>query len=280
MNLIMQSFAEQSIAWLILTSIVAVITSFLTYKFIKHQEIIDTVSEEVRADILREIHKSNLETEKLKTDRIRGENIKWANPILGSVKDLEFRLGNILESQGYLALSENYQIRVNPNWSVTYDYFITSTLYLFGQYFAWMRMLQEEISFEIFQSPAEKETFFQAIDNVGHALRSFPPHYDCTGNDMQVFALQQRAIGELLIISDNGSRRCMIYPEFLIKLKTDTEFLNHLKPLKYLIENINPSDDCRWKRLTITRKCLAQLIKECEKLLDVIEKTEERPIQL
>ena len=122
----MKSFAEQSIAWLVITSIVAVVTSYLTYKFIKHQEIIDTVKEQVRADILREIHRSNLETEKSKTDRIRRESLKWANPILGSVKDLNFRLNNILESEGYLALSTNYQAQINPNWSVTYDYYIGS----------------------------------------------------------------------------------------------------------------------------------------------------------
>jgi hypothetical protein len=273
MDLVMQAFPEQSLAWLFLNTIVAIIASYLIYKFIKKQEIIDTVKEQVKADI----YKSNLEIEKSKTDRIRSENLKWANPILGSVKDLEFRLGNILEKQGYLALSTNYQTLVNPNWSVTYDYFINSTLYLFGQYFAWMRMLQDDISFEIFQSPAEKETFFQAIDNVGHALRSFPPHYSCTGKDMQVFALQQRAIGELLIISDNNSKRCMTYPEFLIKLKKDTEFRTHLKPLKSLIENVNPSEDCRWQRLTLTRNCLTELMKECEKLLAVIKKTGERP---
>jgi len=274
----MKSFAEQSIAWLVITSIVAVVTSYLTYKFIKHQEIIDTVKEQVRADILREIHRSNLETEKSKTDRIRRESLKWANPILGSVKDLNFRLNNILESEGYLALSTNYQAQINPNWSVTYDYFTNSTLYLFSQYFAWMRMLQEDISFEIFQSPAEKEKFFQAIDNVGHALRSFPPHYSCTGKDMQVFALQQRAIGELLIISEDNSKRCMTYPEFLIKLKKDTEFKKHLTPLKSLIENINPSDDCRWKRLTLTRNRLTELVNECENLLAIIKKTGERQL--
>ncbi len=247
-------FSQQSIGWLIISAIVAivsgVITSWLTYRF-KRQEIIDNTI----ATIEIKQRELSLQTVQSKDDRVRQEIVRWANPILGAVGELINRLDNILERKGYLALDEACKKHLDPSWSISYDYLMNSSIYLFGQYFAWVRMLQEELNFELFQSQQEKDKFFKLIAEVSDTLASYPPKkYECSGKDTQVFRLQQRAIGELLIYQKEH-RSCLSYPAFLQKMN-DEEFSQHLKPLKALFEGLTPKDECRWKRLTRPSKLL------------------------
>lgn len=254
-----QDFAGNNLVWLLITTFVAIfsgfVSSWLTYRFVKRREMLDAL---------------DLEEQSEKQERIRQEIIRWANPILATVKGLEGRLRNILDQAGYLALSENYDSHVNPNWSISYDYFMSSTLYLFGQYFAWTLMLQEELSFELFESQKEKDEFFKAIRQIAESLSSFPPKFRCSDKDTQVFALQQRAIGELFLEDGGKSRRCISYPEFLERL-ANGRFMQHLNPLQTLLADVSPDNECRWKRLESTRQALLDLEAQCRALLVLSE---------
>lgn len=258
MNWFTQTFSDISIIWLLIFTLVSLVSGFLsswlTYRFIKRRELIDI---------------QKIESEKQKQERIRKEIIRWSNPVLSSVRSLQHRLRNILEHGGYLAMGKNHKERINPSWSISYEYFMSSTPFLFGQYFAWTQMLQDELNFELFETHTEKDTFFQAIRKVRSALSSFPPssRYTCKGKDTQVFSLQQRAIGELLIIREGNNTRCMSYPEFVEKMKS-TEFQYHFQPLVNLLDGVCPDDDCRWKRLEATAAALEDLEKVCNDLLN------------
>lgn len=205
-----------------------------------------------------------LESEKQRHERIRLEITRWSNPILNSVRNLEGQLRNILLKSGYVALAQDYN--QTTNWSASYDYFISSLCFLFGQYFAWIGMLEEELSFELFQTQGDKDRFFEAVRMVRKALASFPPSFDCTGPDTQVFAMQQQAIGELFIIRDSGTWRCMNYPEFLTEMQNE-QFSLHFQPLKALLDGVSPQDDCRWKRLHTTLEALVELENVCRQIL-------------
>lgn len=178
------------------------VSSLLTYYLITRQQM---------------KYKIKLETEREKKERIRQEVVRWANPILSCVRELKNRLDNILELEGYFVLSKNCEGEINPNWSITHDYFLNSTLFLFGQYFAWIQMFRNELSFELFESQKEKDEFFTNIRKVSKSLRDFPPYYICKGKDVQIFALQQKTIGDLFIVlNEVNERECMNYPEFLL----------------------------------------------------------------
>ena len=265
MSWLIDALSGENIVWLLITTIVAIISGFLASWFtypLKKQEIIDNAI----VDIQKKQHEIVLEEEKSRDERIRQEIIRWANPILGAVGELAGRLENILEHQGYLALSKKGQW--NPDWSISYDYFMSSTLYLFSQYFALVQMLKERLSFELFQSQKEKDRFFKAIRQVGGALGGFPPKYRCSGKDTQVFRLQRRAIGELLLIGEQNDMSCLRYHSFLQKLNTP-EFNIRLKPLRMLLEELNPDEDCRWKRVEATLLALRQLKVICQELLHI-----------
>lgn len=266
MNGLGQPFSQNSIAWLTISSVVALISGFLSswlyYHFIKRKEVIDGVL----AEIEKQRHQSALELEESKKERIRAEIVRWANPILSAVDELQFRLLYILKKGVFRALNKDSDL--DPNWSITYSYYMNSTLYLFGQYFAWTQMLQKELNFELFQSQQEKDEFFNAINKVSESLGHYSVSHPCSGKDTQVFRLQQRAIGELMIDRENNQMQCMSYPDFLKKLN-DNEFSQHMDPIKLLLDDLNPDQDCRWKRLEVVFYAIKELKECCEKILEL-----------
>jgi F0F1-type ATP synthase membrane subunit b/b' len=202
-------------------------------------------------------------------DRIRQQVVHWANPIFGAVVDLERRLDNILQSEGYLALSPDTEGKISTDWSICYDYFLPSTVYLFCQYFCWIRLLQESLSFELFEKHEAKDDFFEGIRAVGHKLSGYPldelkdlPH----GGDCQIFNLQQRAIGEAATVREGSELRCMRYPEFLVKWP-DPDFKRLLDPMTRFVDKLQPTNARRWKRLDLMAEALKNLQQKCKQLL-------------
>jgi hypothetical protein len=236
----------------------------------KHQFELSLAREKERADIEKERLIRSLDSESAINERIRREIVAWANPILNSVRDLNGRLSNILENKGYEALDET-ATPPNPNWSISYSYFVNSTMYLFGQYFCWVQMLQQELSFEIFRSHELKDKVFVAIRAVSDALGNYPPEFDGAGNDTQVFRLQQRAIADVLATSRDTKRACLGYADFLAKYPAELQSL--CEPVKRLVDKVKPAER-RWNRLRAVHSALSTLEKECEALL----KLEDRQI--
>jgi hypothetical protein len=210
--------------------------------------------------------KYNLQlSEKSKSDeRIRHEIISWANPIQEAAKSLWGRLDNLLNHKGYEALDPAY---TNPDWSITHEYFTRSTAHLFGQYFCWIQMLRLELSFELFRTQADKVALFQKIDAVSKALADYDSKktYQGTGNDTQIFRIQQQAMGELLATRRNGRRACRGYAFFQTK-KADPEYVAAFAPAIRLIDKLQPGEK-RFQRLQATLAALSDLVEHCDKLL-------------
>jgi hypothetical protein len=204
-------------------------------------------------------------------DRIRAEVVKWANPILTAVEELQRRLKNILQHEGYLLLSKGSPQAVS-GWSAQYDYFLPSTIYLFCQYFCWVRLLEEKLSFEMFEKQDVKDVFFNHVRTAGDKLSRFPLEEmkDLQGgsDDRQVFALQQRVLGEIVAISQDGDPRCMRYAEFLDKYE-DVTFGKRLTPMIKFIDGISPDHHWRWKRLDLLSVELDKFDAECRRLLKI-----------
>ena len=214
-------------------------------------------------------YKQRLERRGAKEDRIRDEVIRWANPILGSVKALQARLRNILRDRGYLALSRRSQTGMNPEWSITVEYFLPSTIYLFCQYFCYVRLLEERLSFELFEKQDDKDHFFERVHEVGQTLSSYPhrglAELSGTG-DRQVFTLQQRALGEAMAVGIGDECRCIRYAEFLSKWNC-SKFRETYEPLVRFIESLEPRHEHRWRRLEMMSEALEKLHDSCLRLL-------------
>lgn len=193
--------------------------------------------------------------------RVRTELERWANPILDAVRSLNRRLGNILDGDGYVALVSNG--KWNPEWSVTHAYFLISTIYLFAQYFCWERLLQESLRFDLFRSQADKDTFLDALRDIGRPLSSFPLDElkGLSPGDCQVFSLQQRAAGEALIVEKDTGPVCMRVADFFTKW-ADPAFASQFAPLAVLLDGLTPNTR-RWQRLQLVRSALKPLDQQC-----------------
>lgn len=202
-----------------------------------------------------------------RNDRIRAEVLRWANPILGAIQELERRLVNILEDHAEVALSPSLSKGVAEGWSIRYDYFMPSTLYLFAQYFYWVRRLQIEMSFELFETQADKDKFFEHIGAVGAALGNHPMDgwRGSYAGDTQVFSLQQRAIAAAMTVRSDGSR-CMEVDEFM-DAWLDSPLSDALCPLKALLEGVDASSAARWFRLEQVHVALRAFKAHCVAIL-------------
>ena len=217
-----------------------------------------------------ETFRSTLASRTAKADRVREEVVRWANPILSAIGDLQGRLDNILNHEGYLMLSAD--AKPMPGWSAQYHYFLPSTIYYFCQYFCWIRLLEERLSFEMFERHDEKDRLFDCVRRVGSALSRFPldilPNMLGEADDRQVFALEQRTLGEIMTIKVDGERCCLSYSEFVDKWH-DVQFKNKLIPMIDFLEALAPSQARRWHRLGLLSVNLNSLREECLVLLNL-----------
>lgn len=206
-------------------------------------------------------------TQAEQAERTRQEIERWANPILGAVRELHARLGNILEHDGYPALSRSGAGGIHPDWSIDFDYFMSSTVFLFCQYFCWERLLQERLTFDLFGEGTSKDRFLARLRDVREPLSMWPlkARSNRPSGDAQVFILQQRALGEALIEQSGADVRCMRAADFFDRWN-DPVFRARFAPLERLLDEVTP-DSVRGTRLKRTRDALAALEKECETVL-------------
>ena len=222
-------------------------------------------------DILKEGYKFGAESEQQRRERLRGQIQRWAAPIRNAISDLANRLRDITENRSHTMLDPK-QAEIT-GWSARYDYFMPSTLYYFAQYFCWTRLLQHQLGHEVFQSRDEMGEFFDLMHQVSDSISRFPFN-ESSGNDTdridrQVFKLQQRAIGELLVVQSESGDNIASYREFLDRWMDpdDAVFRRHIAPLEAFLQGIAPGNDLRWERMDELRSCLAEFGAACEQVL-------------
>lgn len=226
-------------------------------------------------DLFRDQVKYLNESEQQRSARLQAQIQRWANPIRVAIGDLEHRLCNVLDEDGYVALSRSSS--VPENWSADYTYFMGSTIYYFAQYFCWSTLLRQELGYEFFRSGDEAEVFWNGIEAVSDEMSRFP--YEAVANtdtapvDRQVFRLQQRAIGELLVDRSSATQQVLTYREFLDRWldPTDAKLKTHVAPLENFLANLSPRNDLRWRRLEGARSQLMNFKSACNRVLSWTE---------
>jgi hypothetical protein len=209
-----------------------------------------------------------------KEERVRLEIDRWSNPILGAVRGLHKRLENILARKAFVALRPGSP--QNPDWKLEYEHFFPATVFLFAQFFCWVRLLEERLTFDLFEGTAERDDLLARIRAVQQALSDYPLKGSDglpEGTDAQVFLLQQRQAGEALIVGSEESPRCMRYADFMAKWNDREEsqraaFRSAFGPLVSLLDRLDPEQKRRWYRLDVTWKRLVALDEACTKRLN------------
>lgn len=221
---------------------------------------LDAAKHKMSEDILRT--KKKLDALLAKEERMRAERYAWQNSVYESVRSLSRRLGNILTDDGHVALAPGAVL--DPQWSMTHEYFLESTMFLFAQYFCCVQLIRDDLSFELFASIEERDRFFSAFDRVSNALGTFP-RSDATTDavDRQVFRLEQREIGETLIVSDKRrGRRCMRFATFRDSFSAG-QLDDVLLPLRRFLVGLEKEKDIRFRRLEDVKAGLEQVEQAC-----------------
>ncbi|MFC9425790.1 hypothetical protein [Streptomyces sp. NPDC056987] len=97
-----------------------------------------------------------------------------------------------------------------------------STVFVLAEYLGWVEILRRDIQFlDLGRSRVNTQIMLQ-ISRIGASLARI----DTVSNELRLFRVQQRAIGELMIHPDGepGRRRCLGYAEFCTKLEHDNDF--------------------------------------------------------
>jgi hypothetical protein len=148
----------------------------------------------------------NHEFEKSKLQAESEKNVaKYSEPLVRAAADLQSRLFNILA----LNFVECFLVDGTPRER---QYAISNTAFLFAQFFAWTEATRQEIQFIKLEGHEQTRKLSELQSSIYSILQT-----DKYAPEFRVFAGEQRAIGEKMLVQSAAGLRCMGYGEFISK---------------------------------------------------------------
>jgi hypothetical protein len=125
---------------------------------------------------------------------------RYREPLAAAAFDLQGRLYNILEL-GFLELWGEPHARA--------DDATRTTMFRLAQYFGWTEILRRDIQFLSFPEAEETVRVASLQSQITHCFLTHEP-----GVALMIWSDEQRAIGEQMIVEEQGTVRCMGYAAF------------------------------------------------------------------
>ncbi len=164
----------------------------------------------------------------------------YRDPMLRATYDLSSRLWNVIRRGG-----SEYMGAVGEE-----QYATDSTLYVAAQYFAWAEILQRRIRL------LDYRELSQALAVVAETIAR-------GDSGLRVFRLQQREIGERMLMGDgsSGEPRVLTYSEFLDQMHQEppSPLAKSIEPVRRAVEALRDGD-VRVKQLVPIQHALIDLI--------------------
>ena len=173
---------------------------------------------------------------------------RYHHPLLNATFELQSRIFNILRK-------DFLSVYMSQRGEAGRRYAVNSTLFVFGQFFGWMELIQRDIQFLESEADAQKAiALSRRMLELRRGLAS-----DRDTSPCRIFAFQQRAIGERMIIASANGDTCMGYAKFCDMLASDPAFAEEFTLLRQELESFaragSPSH-----RLTILHTHLIDLL--------------------
>ena len=172
---------------------------------------------------------------------------RYRNPLLQSASDLQSRLYNVLRPGGFKGGRDP-------------EYFVLNTVYLFAQYLGWVEIIRRELQFVDLGAVYKTKQLGNLIERIRNQLANTERFRD----EYYIYRGQQRAIGELMMVSVDGAsaigprHECMGYGEFVAK-HTEVEFQRWLGSLERSLARLRLVDQ-RPERLFRVQSDLLDLV--------------------
>jgi hypothetical protein len=180
----------------------------------------------------------------------------YREPLLAAAYELQARLYNILQ----LKFVERY---ISDDTAGKRDPAIESTLYVFAQFFGWREIIRREVQYLRFSRDRHTREIGRLLQDIGETFLS-----DKYGSQFMIWRVEQRGLGERMILSADSKMTCLGYASFIERRPTMQEWL---QPLENDLENLR--DDGR-KRLTELQHLLLELVRQLD------DKQKRYPFQL
>ena len=174
---------------------------------------------------------------------------RYREPLVASAYELQSRLYNILR-QDFL---QKYFVDGNEKQR---QYAIRNTQFLVGQYLGWTEILRRRIQLLDFGEVQETREVSRLQGEIQDLLASDETPM---GKPFMIWRGEQRAIGERMIVAEDGDLLCMGYAAFVEQ--ADPSFWRWLNPLERDIEVVadTPND-----RLRLLQHALIDLIERLD----------------
>ena len=174
---------------------------------------------------------------------------RYREPLVASAYELQSRLYNILR-QDFL---QKYFVDGNEKQR---QYAIRNTQFLVGQYLGWTEILRRRIQLLDFGEVQETREVSRL---QGEIQDLFASDETPMGKPFMIWRGEQRAIGERMIVAEDGDLLCMGYAAFVEQ--ADPSFWRWLNPLERDIQVVadTPND-----RLRLLQHALIDLIERLD----------------
>jgi hypothetical protein len=192
---------------------------------------------------------------------------RFREPLLQAAYNLQSRLYNIAKQDflgRFLTADEASQQER--------DYAVRNTLYLFGQYLAWVEIIRREAQYV---DPRSRENNRAIVERVEHVRDRMADSARTNDRPLRLFRGEQRAVGELMLVpvatpvGDVPRWECLGYAAFVDRLTTDPKFAAWFEPLEQGIETLAKEAPDLPPRITELQHALIDV-------LDVLDPQKER----
>ncbi len=172
---------------------------------------------------------------------------KFRDPLLNAAYDLQSRIYNILVL-GFLPY------KYTKGSALDKEYAVENTVFLVAQFLGWTELTRQEVQFIDLGNDDETRELRNLQDRIYGQFQT-----DRFGKGFQLYAGNQRAIGELMIDRTGELPRCIGYAAFLKDRKDNIDhWLDPLREdVKKMAKNVQPYE----KRLISIQHALIDLLK-------------------
>jgi hypothetical protein len=125
---------------------------------------------------------------------------RFREPLAAAAFDLQSRLYNILEKNFFGLYGEGHERAEEA---------LRTTLFRFAQYFGWTEILRREIQVLSFPEEGATRKVAQLQSEIANRFLTHEPR-----PHLMIWSDEQRAIGERMIVEENGRVLCMGYAGF------------------------------------------------------------------
>jgi hypothetical protein len=170
---------------------------------------------------------------------------RYEQPLLDAAYELQSRLYNILD--GKFAFADTYVMGARkPRHKAA----VETTLYVFAQFFGWQEIIRRDIQFLSFGRDRKTRTVEDLLTKVSETFLRDTPY----GSQFMIWRVEQRGLGERMIITSDGERTCMGYATFVQKRSAMREWLQPIE------EDLRHIGEGGRKRLIKLQNLLLELV--------------------